>query len=265
MTLDDLFGKQKVLIGMVHLLPLPGSPGYGGQFEEIEVRAQQDAQVLQKAGFDALLIENFGDVPYYPDDVPAETIAAMTTICAHLREASPLPVGVNVLRNDARAAMAIAAAIDGKFIRVNVHTGAMLTDQGILSGRAHETVRLRKSLAADVAIFADVAVKHGHPMAQVDLEEMAADCVERGLADALIVTGGRTGEEVVMDDLVRLKERFPDVPLVAGSGVTAENVREILSIADGVIVGTSIKMGAKSNNPVDVDRASQLVHCARSQ
>ena len=260
-----LFGSRKPLIGMVHLLPLPGSPRWSGDMEAVEARARQDAQILGEAGFDALLVENFGDVPFYPDAVPVETVAAMATICARLRATSSLPIGVNVLRNDARAALAVAAAAGGSFVRVNVHVGTMVTDQGILSGRAHETLRLRRNLGAEVALFADVAVKHAQPVAAVALEEVAADAVERGLADALIVTGSRTGAAIEFDEVLRLKERFPQVPVLAGSGVTPESAAEILSIADGAIVGTAIKEGARVGAPVDAERAGQLVRQARSQ
>ncbi len=262
--LERLFGTSKPLIGMVHLLPLPGSPRYGGQLAAVEERAQKDVEALVGAGFDAVLVENFGDMPFYPDQVPVEAVAALTAICVKIRERTALPVGVNVLRNDARAAMAVAVAAGAQFIRVNVHTGAVVSDQGLLSGRAHETLRLRRSLQADVAIFADVAVKHSYPPAQIDLTELAADAVERGLADAVIVTGRRTGEVVAAEDLVQIREVLPQVPVLVGSGVSAANVQEVLSIADGAIVGTAIKLAGRTDNPVDPQRARDLITKAHS-
>ena len=148
MKLDLLQGK--VLIGVVHLLPLPGSPRFRGGFQPILDRAVADAVAYEKGGASAVIIENFGDVPFTAGSVAPETIAAMARAGAAVRAAIQLPIGYNVLRNDARAALGLAAACDGSFIRVNVHTGAMLTDQGIIQGNAYETVRTRvASLSAN--------------------------------------------------------------------------------------------------------------------
>src|SRR5687768_120118 len=183
---------RKLLIGMVHLLPLPGAPGWQGRLHDVIQRALADAAALEAAGFDALLVENFGDAPFFPDAVPAVTTAAMTVVIARLAQSTRLPFGVNVLRNDAASALAIAAATDASFIRVNVHSGAMLTDQGWLSGRAHETVRQRAQLGAPVAICADVLVKHAIAPPGADLAGIARDTRIRGQADVLIVTGAAT-------------------------------------------------------------------------
>jgi membrane complex biogenesis BtpA family protein len=268
MTVDELagvFGHAKPMIGMAHLLPLPGSPGYTGDMRAIEERAVKDAVDLETAGFDGILVENFGDAPYYPERVPAETIAAMAAICDRLRESTGLTLGVNVLRNDARAAVAVATAVGAKFVRINVHTGAMVTDQGILSGRAHETLRVRKTLYSDALLFADVAVKHGYPMVNAAAEELALDCMERGLADALILTGRRTGDPVDTDELKRLKRRLRALPIIVGSGVNSANVRDLLSIADAAIVGTSIKIDGVVRQAIDRGRAAELIRAARER
>ncbi len=249
------------LIGMVHLLPLPASPGYRGSFDEIIDRALFDASALHKAGFDALLAENYGDLPFLKDDAGAPVAAAMTRVLTELRRACPLPAGVQVLRNDARAAMSAAAAAGAEFIRVNVHTGAMFTDQGLIEGRAGETLRLRAELRAEVRIFADVLVKHATPPGGVTLEQAAADTVLRGLADAVIVTGTATGSPVETDDLRRVRSAV-SVFLYAGSGVTTATVGKILSIADGVIAGTAIKTEGRTSAPVDERRAAEFVLAA---
>lgn len=252
-----MFRSDKPLIGMVHLLPLPGSPRFAGDFDAVIQRALDDARALAEGGADGVIVENFGDAPF-PQYVQAHTVAAMAIAVREVRHAISVPVGVNVLRNDAQAAMAIAATAGAQFIRVNVHIGAMVTDQGIIEGRAAETLRYRKSLDADVKIFADVFVKHAAPLGAQTLEQAAKDTAHRGLADALIVSGAGTGEATSLDDLRRVKAAAPDVPVFVGSGVNAENIAEILSIADGVIVGTSLKVQGKVNNPVDVERVRAI-------
>jgi membrane complex biogenesis BtpA family protein len=172
---------------------------------------------------------------------------------AHVREAAPsLPVGVNVLRNDARAALGIAAATGAAFIRVNVHTGAMLTDQGLIEGRAAETLRERARLAPGVAIVADVHVKHAVPLGGERLVDAAEDAWKRGLADALVLSGRATGSAPDPSVLRELRAALgARVPLLLGSGVTAENAHTLLAAADGAIVGTSLKARGEVHAPMD--------------
>src|SRR5437764_8017935 len=139
-VMQALFPRRPAIVGMVHLLPLPGSPRWAGSLEEVLRRAVEDARALAEGGVDGVMVENFGDTPFYPEQVPPETVAAMTRAARAVVEAVGVPVGVNVLRNDAAAALGIAVAVGARFIRVNVHTGAMWTDQGLLQGRAHETI-----------------------------------------------------------------------------------------------------------------------------
>src|SRR5262249_51766407 len=129
-------GKQKALIGVVHLRPLPGSPGWGGDLESVIEFAVNDARAYEPGGASAGFIENFGDVPFTKGHVGPETIAAMAAAGRAIREAVKLPMGFNVLRNDGCAALALCAACGGDFVRINVHTGAMLTDQGLIEGNA---------------------------------------------------------------------------------------------------------------------------------
>src|SRR3972149_5579610 len=146
----------RALIGMVHLGPLPGSPRWDGSMERVVEAALADATALVGGGMDALLVENFGDAPFSPGRVEPATVAAMTAVAAELRRALPqAPLGVNVLKNDARAALAVAAAVGARFIRVNVHAGAVLSDQGVIQSDAYATLRDRRLLGADVRIFAD--------------------------------------------------------------------------------------------------------------
>lgn len=251
------------LIGVVHLRPLPGSPRYGGDMQALLTAATKDARTLAGAGFEALIVENFGDAPFFPDEAPPPTVAAMTRAVAEIAAAVELPVGVNVLRNDALAAMSIAAATGTSFIRVNVLVGSMFTDQGIITGRAAELARLRKNLGVDVDIVADVFVKHASPPPGLTIEDAAADTVERGMADALIVTGSATGVAPPAELAARVKKVAPATPVLVGSGVTARTVRTMLEASDGVIVGTSLKRGGQTTAPVDPRRAKAFVDASR--
>jgi hypothetical protein len=160
-----LFGARRPVIGMVHLLPLPGSPR-ARSMKEIRAAAVADAGTLARGGVDAILVENYGDAPFTSGSVEPQVIAVMAVLAAEVRAVSGLPIGINVLRNDARSALAVAVAAGASFIRVNVHVGAAETDQGHLDGKAYWTLRYRRSIGADaVAIFADVFVKHARPAA----------------------------------------------------------------------------------------------------
>jgi len=251
--------RAPLFIGVVHLRATPGAPGCGGTVEELLERACADARALTAGGVDALIVENFGDVPFFGEDVPAETIAALTLALAAVRREVPgLPVGVNVLRNDARAALGICACTGATFMRVNIHVGAMLTDQGVLTGRAAETLRERRRLCPDVVLAADVHVKHARPLAAESLEEAALETVERGGADVLIVSGTRTGAPPEVADLECIKETVPGAPLWIGSGLDAGNAARLLEVADGAIVGTSLKQGGRVAEPVDPRRVERL-------
>jgi len=263
--LSDLLGASKALIGMVHLLPLPGSPRWGGSMEEVIERALEDARVLRSAGMDALLVENHGDVPFSRERVDAATVAAMARVIAELRRAVALPVGVNVLKNDAQSALAVAVATGARFIRVNVHTGAVVADQGIIQSEAAATLRYRRLLGADVKLFADVQARHGAPLAPVEIEQEARDCAARGLADALVVSGKATGEATPLEDVKRVRSAVREVPLLVGSGVTPDSVAELLSVANGAIVGTFLKRDGRLGNPVDPERVKRLVEAARAR
>jgi membrane complex biogenesis BtpA family protein len=250
------------LIGMVHLDPLPGAPRFGGDLDAAIADALLDAHRIADAGFDALLIENFGDAPFYADDVPKVTVAAMTRAVQSVATAVDLPVGVNVLRNDALAALAIAAATGAAFIRVNVLSGSMMTDQGEITGRAAEVARARAALCPDVEILADVFVKHAAPPPGLGIEQAARDLTERGGADAIVVSGSGTGDPVDEGRLAAVRKAVPGARMYAGSGVDAMTVADILEVCDGVIVGTAIKEGGVTTAPVDPERARALVEAA---
>ena len=250
---------KKILIGVVHLRALPGSPRWDGKLKSLVEFAVADARAYERGGAHAVFIENFGDVPFTKSEVGPETIAAMAAAGCAVRAAVKLPIGFNVLRNDARAALALCVACGGDFLRVNVHSGAMLTDQGIIEGDAYHTLRERARLAPGTQIFADVHVKHAVPLGDWSLEDAANDTLERGLADALIVSGVGTGKAADLDDVRRVRAACPHAKILLGSGVNLANVKSFLQIADGVIVGSSLKRDGKLANPVDAKRVAALV------
>jgi membrane complex biogenesis BtpA family protein len=251
------FGEHAV-IGMVHVAALPGAPMYDGSMQAIVDAALCDARGLREGGCDAIAFENFGDRPFFKEQVPAETIAALTRVIVEVVAEVQMPFGVNVLRNDAASAIAIAAATGAAFIRVNVHTGTMLTDQGIIEGRAADTLRKRAALAPDVLIFADHMVKHAMPLVSLDEVQSAKDLRHRGFADAVIISGAETGAEPDRTSFARVREALSDAPILIGSGLTEANAGTFAD-ADGAIVGTSIKIDGRVEAPVDPDRVKRLV------
>jgi len=258
-ALSELFSTEHPIIGVVHLQPLPGSPRYEGSLAAVADRAAADAQAYLDGGLDGLILENYGDLPFFPGTVPPETVAAMTTVAGQIARMTDRPLGINVLRNDALSALGIAMAAGAAFIRVNVLMGASVTDQGLIQGQAHRLLRRRRELGAEVKIFADVLVKHARPLGGGDAAGSARELLERGLADVLIVTGPATGREPAGEELVRVKESAGESPVLAGSGVRAENVSGILAVADGAIVGTSLKRDGRTENEVDIERVRALM------
>lgn len=254
---------RKLLIGVVHLKPLPGAPRFDGSLRDVIDFAIADARTYERGGAHAIFIENFGDVPFTKGRVAQETIAAMTAAGCAVRAAVKLPIGFNVLRNDAQAALALCAACGGNFIRVNVHSGAMLTDQGLIEGDAYHTLRYRERIAPGAQIFADVHVKHAVPLGDWSLEDAAHDTADRGLADALIVSGVGTGQAADLGDVKLVRAACPKTKLLLGSGVNADNVKSYLRFADGVIVGSSLKQDGKLVNPVDPKRVAALAKAMR--
>ncbi len=253
----------KVLIGVVHLRPLPGSPRWRGDMDSVVEFAVNDARAYERGGAHGLFIENFGDIPFTKGSVAPETIAAMAAAGRAIRQAVQLPIGFNVLRNDARAALALCAVCGGAYVRINVHTGAMLTDQGLIEGNAYETLRYRQRICPQAQIFADVHVKHAVPLGNCTIEDCARDTVERGLVDALIVSGAGTGLEADLADVERVRRTAPTTKLLLGSGVTVANARHFLAAADGFIVGSSLKVNGKVSNPVDPKRVAALVRAMK--
>lgn len=258
-----LASNARPLVGVIHLPPLTGPRA--PSLETLLERAATDARAYKQAGFDAVLVENFGDQPFPKTRSAPHVPALMTRIAHHVKEATRLPVGINVLRNDAESALAIACAVPAEFIRVNVLTGATVTDQGIIEGAAHVLARYRQRLglrAEKILVAADLHVKHGTPLAPRQITSEAQDAVERAGADLLLVTGDATGAPTALEDVKRVRQITPDTPVWVASGVTTETIRETLSVAQGAIVGSSAKMQGQAMNPVDPERALRLAEQA---
>lgn len=250
---------RKRMIGVVHLRPLPGAPRFAGSMEAVCEAAVADAEAYEQGGADSLMIENFGDLPFTRERVAAETVAGMAVAARSIRAAGgKLPIGFNVLRNDVSSALGLAATCGGEFVRVNVHTGAVEADQGIIQGEAYATMRQRTNLCPEVEIWADVLVKHAVPIGDLGIEEAARDTFHRGLADALIVSGVATGEATDLADLSKVKRACPEAPLLVGSGARIETAAQLLECADGLIVASALKVDGVLSNPVDVDRVKAL-------
>ena len=259
MSLMRLFNAKKPLIGMVHLGPLPGSPLYNGEWGKTLKKAVTDAKTISEGGMQGCIIENYNDMPYYPRDVPPVTVSAMTEAGRLIKDEVNIPIGINVLRNDAVASLAIAYAIGAKFIRINVFVGARLTDQGIIEGSAWKIQREKKQYMQDLSILADVGVKHSTPIGTSEIENEAMDADNRGFADGLIISGDETGKSASLEDINKIKKAAPKKPIYVGSGLNGENAKELLKVADGAIVGTSIKKGGITHNPVSLQRVLDIV------
>lgn len=263
MNLNQVFKTSNPVIGVVHLLPLPTSPRWGGNLKAIIDRAEQEATALAAGGVDGIIVENFFDAPFPKDQVDPAVVSAMTVVTQRLMNLVMVPIGLNVLRNDARSALAIAACVGAQFIRVNVWTGVMATDQGLIEGRAHELLRYRRELGSTVKIFADVLVKHARPLGSPNLTTAVQDTIERGLADAVILSGWATGSPPSREDLALAQVAAHGTPVLIGSGADWQNIADLMPVADGVIVSSSLKRQGQREQPIDPNRVSRFVEAAR--
>jgi membrane complex biogenesis BtpA family protein len=257
-------GQDKIVIGMLHLPPLPGAPLSQKNLQQITDALTRDAETLARGGVDGLMMENFGDVPFYPDRVPGYVIAQMTALAFQVCDRIDLPLGINVLRNDGRAALAVAYACGGDFIRVNVLCGARVADQGLIQGIAHDLLRERAILGAtNIKIFADVDVKHSAPLSERPLEEEVEDLIERALADAIVVSGAGTGKATDPAKARQVRRVAAGTPVFIGSGITPETVSQFLDCADGFIVGTALKKDRVAANAVELPRVKALMKAVK--
>jgi len=265
-SLADLFGVPKPVIGMVHLWPLPGAPGYTGYgMQKIVDLALRDAEALVRGGVDGLVVENMWDLPYYVgNDVKPEAMTAQAVAAAEVVKSFSLPVGINVIHNGGTVCLSIAVAARARFIRVCILTGSRLWDTGELDhGCAADLIRKRKELyAEDIHIFADVDKKHSVAFPGIDLATHIEWTQFYG-ADALIVSGRMTGSAPDLEK-VREARRLATRPILIGSGSNRENIGAFLQYADGVLVGSSLKLDGDMHNPVDEKRVSEFMDAVRA-
>lgn len=263
MDLNQIFKTPSPIIGVVHLLPLPTSPRWGGSLKAVIDRAEQEATALAAGGVNGIIVENFFDAPFAKERVDPAVVSAMSLIVQRLMQMVTLPIGINVLRNDAHSALAIASCVKAQFIRVNVLTGVMATDQGIIEGQAYNLLRYRRELGCDVKILADVLVKHARPLSSPNLTTAVQDTIERGLADAVILSGWSTARPTNLEDLELAKAAANGTPVFIGSGANWENISTLMQAADGVIVSSSLKRHGQREQPIDPIRVSQFVEAVR--
>lgn len=264
-ALARIFGTARPLIGTVHCLPLPGAPRHGRlSMTEIVARAVRDARAYASGGMDGLILENHGDVPFLPPDaVGHEVTAALTAVAVAVRDAVDLPFGIDVLANAPINALAVARASGGRFVRVNQYVNAYVANEGFMQGEAARVLRFRQAIGAeDVAVFADVHVKHGAHAIVADrsVAEQARD-VEFFDADVAIVTGNRTGDPVPDDEIAAVRSGT-DLPVILGSGLDPANAPHLLALVDGAIVGSSCKRDGVWWHEVEQARVERLVRAA---
>jgi hypothetical protein len=251
----SLLARPFAFVGVVHLLPLPAGPRGSLGFAAVRERALADAAALAEGGAHGAILENFGDSPFPAGSVDPHVVAFAAIVAAEIRARHPaLVLGVNLLRNDARGALGAAAAAGSAFVRVNVHVGAMVTDQGLLQGDAHHTLRYRRELGLDVAIVADVLVKHAVPLGVVDAGAIAKDTWYRGAADVLVVTGEGTGRPADPGRAEEVRRAVPEAPVWIGSGVTLDTLAQWRALAHGAIVGTALHRDGRVSEPLDPER-----------
>jgi uncharacterized protein len=254
-----------MLVGVIHLPALPGSPRGVLTAEECARSAANDARALAEAGYDAIIVENFGDAPFFATKVPPVTIAAMTACALAVRSCAPgVSLGINVLRNDGEAALSVAACTQASFVRINVLTGARVTDQGVVEGEAATLFRLRRALGAEgIAVWADVDVKHSAPLgAARPLVQEVEDLTKRGMADAVLVTGEGTGKGVDLERLAAVKQASGR-PVLVASGATLASLAALARSCDGVVVGSALREGGIPGGAVDPTLASEFAAAFR--
>lgn len=247
------------MIGVLHLPPLPGSPRSGPGMQAIIDGALRDAETLAKGGAQGVIVENLGDAPF-AELVEPHVGACLGVVADAVRRrfGEQLTVGLNALRNDAQAALGACAASQSAFVRVNVHVGAMVTDQGVIQGRARDTLLYRQRVAPDAVVVADVLVKHANPLGAVDIDQLGRDTFHRGGAEVLVVTGSGTGQPADLEWVLRLRKAVPQALVWVGSGVTTKSAYRVGRHAHGAIVGTELHQDRKLDAPLDLERVKAV-------
>lgn len=258
---ERIFGTRKPILGMVHFPPLPGSPLYNPATGMKALRdiALRDTEALMKAGFDGVVFSNEGDRPYLSTVAPV-TVAAMARLIAEASKLCDKPFGLSVLA-DPEAAISVGTAVEADFVRIFL-SWVFVGDWGIVDPCAGKLLRLKSSVHGNMKIVANIS-GHTEPLGGRKLEDIARGAVKFGLADAVCLAGTTAGSEIAEDDLKSARAGAEGVAVIAGTGVRTSNVERMLALADGVIMGTSIKVDGNTFNPVDPARAKEFIARAR--
>ena len=261
---NRVFGTGKPVIAMVHFGALPGAPLYNAQagIEGLIDGVSKDLEALQEAGFDAVMFGNENDRPY-EFSVDAASTAAMAYVIGRVRDKIRIPFGVNVLW-DPISSIALAAATGASFVR-EIFTGTYASDMGLWMSDAGKAMRYRARLhRGDLAMLYNVSAEFAWSLDQRSLPDRARSAVFSSIPDAILVSGQITGEAAKLSDLEAVKKALPDTPVLANTGVKHTTVAEVLKIADGCIVGSSLKVDGNTWNAVDPDRAQEFMRLVRS-
>ncbi len=261
--MNKLWDVSGAILGMVHVRALPGTPRYGGDWKAVEKKAREEAELLEENGVDGIILENMHDAPYLNRDLGPEITAAMTGIAAGIKAQASIPLGIQILAGANKEALAVALAADLDFVRAEGFVFGHLADEGYMDAQAGELLRYRRQMGADhIQVWTDLKKKHSsHALtADVDIVEMAHAAHFFG-ADALIVTGSATGHTADSAEAKAVRAAI-ELPVVIGSGITAENLPQYFDAADAFIVGSALKYGGKWNQEIDPARVEALVRRA---
>lgn len=261
MTVGAFEAVARPLVAMIHLPPLPGAANYDGRpVREIARMAAEEGRLLEGAGFDGVMIQNTHDRPARVR-VPTGTAAALAVVTAAVREAVSFEVGVNAHKNDAEAALAAAVSAGASFVRVKVLVGAVVGPEGVIEGSAERALDVRRDYARDVEVWADLYELTSWPLAATSLENTADLATRFGMADRLIVTDPTVAETRAAVGRVR---SVSPLPVLIGGRTSADTIAEALAEADGVIVGTYLREGSRTDRPLDPQAIRDFMHAAEA-
>ena len=259
----ELFNLQKPIIGMIHVEALPGTPKYSGDVKQIIAKAAAEAKLYNSLGVKVLMIENMHDTPYLNRNVGPEITSLMSIIMYDLKQKFGLPLGVQILAGANFDAMAAAYSSGSDFIRAEGFVFSHIADEGLFNSDAGALLRYRKSIGADhIKVFTDIKKKHSsHSItADTDIVE-TAKAAEFFMSDGVIITGSSTGHEPSLDEIREVKNKIK-IPVLAGSGITAKNVKDYMEYCDALIIGSYFKEEGKWFNPIDPGRVENLLKSA---
>jgi len=263
-SFKELFGVRKPIIGVVHFLPLPGTPLYDekGGIKKILEKAIEDTEKLEMGGVDGLFFSNEADFPYITE-LPPYVVATITYLITKIKFRIKVPFGISALI-DSIASISIAQVVGANFIRAPFITWAYVSDWGIMNAKAGELLRLRRNLhASKIKIFADI-YGHCELLVSRDVGLLAHGASSMGLVDAVCISGPCTGKSPSPEDLQKAKEKVPSIPVLVGSGVNKNNVKKMLEIADGIIVASSLKLNGGICDPVDQKKVTEFMEIVKN-